>query len=390
MSVRIIHLLAPAEGGDEAVSECAASLRAPGFDQRVVILGDAHDEARCWSLGVASTLRVTSGAAGVSALARRIAPLLNALHASDSVTVLQCWCERSMRVALALASPDHRVVRVALRQEAGAGLDLIARILESGGSTVASYEGAISPASLESRLADPRLAPRLRILDLPGRVLPSSIPDRTSVRSTLGLDGAIPVVTFLADPPSRGDAMRFVFASGLAHASGRTTVGLMPRGTLHARRAARFVRLNGRRWGLIESDLPLSHLVSAADFAIADAGGPGEPVNPSCGPVSLLVSATLGVPVVGPREVGVAATLGPAGVALQVDQRQTGVLLPLLLRLMEDKPYPAHLSSALRAEAAARVSASGHALADLWREVANAPAAEETGSSFLAMVGTTA
>ncbi len=151
-------------------------------------------------------------------------------------------------------------------------------------------------------------------LDL--RVLPIGVrglsPDehlheRRRVRDALGVDDERLVVSLLADPPSRGDAMWFVFFIGLLFVAGIRAVGLVPageRGGGAMRRAARYTALHGRRWGLREVDAPLPAMLAASDVCVRQAGVKGRGGQhgtgaiASCDEAGIVLAASMGVPIV--------------------------------------------------------------------------------------------
>jgi hypothetical protein len=162
-------------------------------------------------------------------------------------------------------------------------------------------------------------ADNIRIIDPP--MLPQREPvseaERAALKAALGLPPDFACVVYLNDPPSAGDVHRFAFLLGLVFAahvrvSGVVPVGLGASGVdrmgfglggagLRSARAARFVRDHSRRWGLTLSEWPLHKLLRAADAAVyLPADHRLEPCahnRASCGPTSIALALSLGVPV---------------------------------------------------------------------------------------------
>ena len=374
MSFRVVHVLAPRTAGDEGVAACAAVLAQSPTPQGVVIVGDARDEARAWAMGVRSVFRLTPLLGRPANSRGALRRILAGMFAADQRSpVVQCWCPATLEAAGVATNLRERRVGVLLRVPGRECVGPDGRLRAFvGDATLACFDSTV--AERVARIAAPSdrfFMDRIRLLDPPAMSMTGLGGHRTRIRRELGLCEEDHVVLFLTDPAARGDALRFTFILGLAYAAGHTTVGLMPRGTLHHRRSARFVRLNNRRWGLVESDRPLSHLIAAADVAVSDAGAPDGPVVRSCGSIALEMAAAFGLPTVGPPQCDLERHLGPIGRELTGRSRTNGAVLPSMLRAIEDPAYRRTVSLELLRHAAR--PRSGHTLENLWREVANAP-----------------
>lgn len=213
---------------------------------------------------------------------------------------------------------------------------------------------------------------------------PDGLTDRVRLREALGIAPEQRVVGLLADPPSAGDARRVCFAIGLDHVLGVSTIALVRRGALQTRRAARFNRLNARRWDLIAADLSLLQLIAASDVCVVDTDSETDG-SPSCGPTGVALAHTLGVPVAGSRN-GSPSLPGttPLPVLLPGGLRTgAGELAVPIERLLRDEPTRIEHAHAARAwlDAARAHSGFANVLANIWSEVWRMPISSDRAAA---------
>ncbi len=87
-------------------------------------------------------------------------------------------------------------------------------------------------------------------------------------RTDLGLPEDSFVVALCVDPPSAGDARRFMYFIALLEALQRPVVGLLPSASWNIERATRWVRTTGPRWQFRVIDAPLDACWEAVDLGV--------------------------------------------------------------------------------------------------------------------------
>jgi hypothetical protein len=165
---------------------------------------------------------------------------------------------------------------------------------------------------------------------------------------------------------------RFAFLLGLLFTTGVRVVGVVRRGGTHERRASRFVRLHGRRWGLEFTSKPTDFLFAACDLAVWDVGEANRGGIVSAGALSIGRAVTLGVPVIAARHPLSTEILSPIRPDLLARDATLSAIAERLLPLSQDPAARADLGRQLAAS-----SRPDHAFAPdlrrLWEEVTNTP-----------------
>lgn len=266
--MRVLHLLSPRTAGDEGVRACVLSAGTrPGQD--VMLIGDGADEARAWRLGHRGTDRVTPGPSPVRAwaTARSVARYVRARRGEHGYDLVQCWCLASAGIAGHLGELAGEISVTLVRPSEG---DARTPLPSHGVYSVLDRTHQ-SPVwrLLHARGVHQHMA-NVRVLDW--TVIADQCPGATKaeLRAQHGIETGDMVAAYLPAHPDQGDALFFAFMLGLIQVSGRRVVGHMPRGIMHARRAARFVRAHARVWGLAETSMTTPEIVRAADVLIAD------------------------------------------------------------------------------------------------------------------------
>lgn len=315
--MRVLHLIDLRDRGDESQLACAAALGVREARHRVIGLGSARDVA--WTRSHIG-LEVDAALAPVSpwpeASFRRLRALIGDRDGRDATRpwadLVQCWGpgvaglarlasgHRTPPRAVALLAPPQEPLQGIAMKRASFGLShahcfAFCRDVRSAWATpIASGRGG--------RM----LEQNIRLLDPPawtGATATES--SRAAARARLGLTSQDVVITLLADPPAAADIASFVFTLGLLFTTGVRVIGLARVGrdgaSVSARRAARFVRLHGRRWGLRLVDESTDGLLTASDAAVwlGPEEASGRPV--ACGPLLIHRAIARGVPVVAAR-----------------------------------------------------------------------------------------
>ncbi len=376
----VLHLVSPATCGDEAVMMCAAVMRScPTVRQRVVILGSRGQARRARSMGLAVEEHLGVSDGRPQAAWRSVARVLGAwAKAGRPFHLVHAWCGATLRAARLAAPGTPRVATFAW-----------APSIEAHGSAwsepLGALRGALFPASPHEALAvfndDDRPAverfndacgtsrgvrfdvasARVRRLDVPRALAP--LPPRGVSRAELGLSPEDRAVLLVSAEPSRADGLGFAFATGLIYLLGHRVVGLMTRDTADVRRAARFVRLHGRRWGVVVSDAPVATLLAASDAVVFDPGK--EDSTP--GPVLCHLAHAAGVRIVTPLAEGDAGRrAGLHPVCLPVVRKSSAIAAGVATALAEPMP------TALRAPGGDHhdvAGGAGHDIPALWAEM---------------------
>ncbi len=379
----VVHILIPSACGDEGLVCCAAALaRMDGCAHMVIIVGNSDAEQRAWAMGIESVDRVPM-CASMHLTVRRVRSVLDARLAGRPAesTLLQAWSASGLMLA-ARVRQDIPRVGVICRSPDLAGAD-IRHALD--GATLCAMDcrvrSELGVASAGDRSLVAAMA-RVRLIEPPvAGTAEGDAPwrvhlDRERVRARLGLGPADVVVGLLADPPEMGDARRVCFAIGLDHVLGANAVALVRRGSRQTRRAARFNRLNARRWDMLIADISLTQLIAASDVCVIDTdrevGG-----SPSCGPTGVAMALCGGVPVAG-SALGTPLLDGPH--AMPVEQPSgsrtgAGGLATPIERLLRDESVRvrhAHEARAWLDRARAR-DGFASTLAGVWAETLRVP-----------------
>lgn len=383
--LRILHLLDPHDGVEPMLA-CREAMSIAEAQHALWLVTDSSGEQIATESGLHSTDRIGTILRRAESAGRGLRALLE--HRTDDLgepapDLIQCWSVRMLAAARSafgkriiprcgvLTSPPGQIV---LQRAAAARLSKTPEERALDDTTLLTFDlttrDAWAPMASSGRGAlrmrdNIRITPSRPLLSISNQI------GRDAARQALGLERTDIAVLYLADPPAAGDSMRFAFQVGLQHVGGVKIVGIVPRGTSHARRGARFVAGHGRRWGLIESQRPFDHLLSAADIALWDAFEDG---SVSSGP--LLISACIG------RGLPVAAAAHPistntlAGIPECVARdASVRAVASKLFELANDAPVRASISQrmhTLAAELASR-DAFRRTLLALWQERANLP-----------------
>jgi hypothetical protein len=262
-----MHVVAPhsgwAPGADDAsVTACAAAAAA---DAPVLILGNADAERRAHLLGIRSWDRVCP-----------------ALHTTT------------------LRSPgiDHGPAAIVRARWP--------RRLVAWGEIASQLVRRLS-ARLDLPATEVSLVPHA---DFPGfpAVVPPALGPREALREDLNLAPTDLAIALADDPPGSGNATRLAFIAGLlALAEGsQRSVPMVPRGAGLDDRARRFHAGVRPEAPMLLLDTPTAAIWPAIDLAIITADPP-LPAS-TLSHVSMLLAS--GVPVVGPRDAGLALLLG--------------------------------------------------------------------------------
>lgn len=299
--MRILHVLHPwskadvdvpvrAGGSDAAVLLCKAAIKAIGeSEHEVLVLGGSEEARRVQRLGV-----------GVD---RHIVPPIRRLALARRAVAR----ELRSRCPDQIVSWDLDWKKVGPRDVAGYSIDLSL------------------PAST--------------VVGVPqfGKV------DRREVRASLGVGEEEFAVGLLADPPSRGEATRFIFMLCMLHIIGLPVVGVISSGAYSIARATSERRLAYTARAPIVTDLSAFTYASACDVGVLSLGSRfGGDTPPAIGSERVLAAAALqaGVPVL---------TCDPSAIPAELHDYcllpsgHPGHLSTRLLKMIED---PANLARA--------------------------------------------
>lgn len=155
---------------------------------------------------------------------------------------------------------------------------------------------------------------------------------RARLRSILGASGVGPVVALLADPPSAGDARRFVFNLGLMEVGIGPVLGVASGGSFALDRARRLHRLSVRRSPLVIIGGSVVPWLGAADLAVLE--GDSHHARLAAG-----LALAQGLTLVAPAWLG---ELHPehVGHRLHLTDGRTRTMLPALLRALRHSNAP--------------------------------------------------
>lgn len=387
--MRVLHLIDLRDRSDERRLACAAAIRLTGAKHRVIGLGAARDISAAMS---DAGLRVDAAFSPIGPWPelsfRRLRALIGDRDGRDATRpwadVVQCW-DPSVAALARLASGHRTPPRVvALFRPPADPLEA---------STLRRFEFGLSHAHcfafcrhvrsawappVAARRGGPMLEQNIRLLDAPAwsrAVITAQ--ERAAARARLGLVEQDMAITLLADPPDAADLASFVFTLGLLFTTGARVVGLTRSGRdgagPTARRAARFVRLHGRRWGLHVLPDSTDALLAASDAALWL--GPDESIGrrAASGPVLLHRCMARGVPVVAARHpISIQAIEHRATRDERFAVARDGSLAALADRLLRvvRRPSP---EAAPPLRASGPDDAFGRDLLALWREVTNTP-----------------
>jgi len=336
--VLVAHLI-DADTGEGGVLACAAALAGSPADihHRVLAIGPAWVQARAHELGLNIHERV---AAGVSALSRARA-LRAALRATGSrPDALQAWSVSAGATADRAGFGSRLVICGSTPRDPARWL---------AGPTVAAWPWQPHDAWRRAGAVDIRELPTPELRPPWIGRGQGGADDYTAVREALGIAPDDEAVALVADPPSDGNARRFVYLLGLLHVGGRRIIGLVPEGCSSLDRAARYTRAHGKRWGLIPVRGPMSRALAGADVAAIDES------RPDAAGLLALVARAAGVSVV---------TIGPGPAAPEVARRTAALANDALDRRREHPARPTSPS------AAAPGSPFAATIAEIWRDAA--------------------
>lgn len=382
--MRVLHLIDLRERSDEAVMACrAASIHAPGR-HRIVAVGSFRDVGIAREAGLPIDAAAPPVGPWPELSCRRLRRLINDRDGRDATRpwadVVQCWSPSMLALARlssgqrtpprvgALLRPPVQPVEGIRSARMRFGM-LYATLFAPDRFTRSSWA---EPAS--ARRGGRLLEQNIRLLDPSTAVNGHGGAQRAAARAELELEDDDIAVVLLADPPSAADGARFAFLLGLLFTTGVRVVGLMRHGATHHRRACRFVRMHGRRWGLVCSHHSSDVLLAAADAAVWDVGDAERGGIVSAGAVSIGRALARGVPVAAARHPLSVETLGPGWAELVARDATLSALAERLLPLCRDHALRRAMSQRL-----AEGRRPGHAFAPdlrrLWEEVTNMPMA---------------
>lgn len=387
--MRIVHLLDPEYCGEEGILACSRAITIPDIRHSVWIIGDSASERRVNALGITTPDRVNTrrdwlGRADPLACSRGVRKLAAARFSSDGVPdIICCWSvqglalaraaigrRRPWRVGVLTRPPIGDLDAGSLRRTAEYGLHDATAVALSR-SIADAYAGAVSVRRGGILLRD-----NIREIEPPA--FPHGGPadwHRNAVRTRLGLEESDVVLGLLADPAGAGDAVRLIFNVGLCYTMGRRLVGLVPKHASNTRRASRFVRAHGRRWGLCVADAPITDIIAASDLCAVDAAPQSHGIVTSSGPTAISLAMAMGVPVVAmPRAVLRRGDEFPPPIPLAASDDPNRLTIPTL-RLLEDAGKRAEVAAEQRAwcDRARARDDFRQTLGAVFRETANIP-----------------
>lgn len=297
--LHVLHVV-DARDGVEPILAARAAMDVPARHD-VILIGNTRDERNAALLGLVTTDRVgwhgSPSRDGIAAMAtaafflrlRRLArdrlaaragrtPILLAHGPHAAVAARSAVPRRVPMLATLPRSPLHKTPdqRLALALE---------------DDVAVTFDLDIAAAWRDSDVHD------VRVLPIPRPEIPAST--RAELRERLNLDPETLVLATLADPPAVGDGRRLASFTGWLYTMDRRALALAPRDRRTnelVRRGVRFTRLHGRRWGMLELDLPLPLLFPCCDLAIMDSAAPDL-----AGPIIVRAAQAAGVATVVPR-----------------------------------------------------------------------------------------
>jgi hypothetical protein len=382
--LRILHLLDPHDG-IETMLACRAAMGIADAAHTLWLVTNSAGERAAAAFGLECTDRIGTVLGRSESAARGLRTLLE--HRTDDLgeptpDIVQCWSARMLGAARSafgkriiprcgfLARPPMPEV---VQRSTAARLSKTAEERALDDTTLLTLDlttrDSWAPIASSGRGAL-RMRDNIRVSLAPP--LPAKqIASRAQIRQALGLEDRDVAAVLLADPPRAGDGMRFAFQIGLQHVGGVRITGISPRGTTNARRGARFVAGHGRRWGLIESAMPMDQLLAAADLAMWDIR---EDLTPSCGPTLIAAAINAAVPI--------AAAVHPVSVAA-LSAIPECLARDASTRAVAGKLFEFASDATARASVAARMSSYSESLRAaggfrrtllaLWKERANIP-----------------
>jgi hypothetical protein len=389
----VLHLLDPANCGDEGLLACAAAMRGMAdVRHHAWIVGTEADERRCWSLGIITTDRVIPRrCAGplrdetTTALRRLLAACRT--HQSLDPELVQCWSLDALHLARRVfgtgAESPARCAVVARPPEAAQRSTPSDSDLATGREVIAAYDHATrrAVAPLMSGAGEDeagRWLPTIRMLAAPAFEPGGPVAvDRAAVRRSLGVKPEETIVSLLADPPGAGDAQRMVFAMGVLNAIGHRTVSLVRSGARQDRRAAAYLAAHSRRWGLVLADLSLAEAIGASDVCVVDHVPDEHGIAlPTCGPVGASLALAMGVPIV--TFPGVLA----GWPVLAARSASLGSVSGPIRELLENPRVRVEHAAGVRGWCDRARAAQGfeRTLAAIWAEQLNVPSSPQTAS----------
>jgi len=295
--MRVLHLLKPwsehvwrvvprvASGDgctDAAILACRGEMAGePTAEHCACVMGSSDDERRVASLGLRTTDRIPMPL-GVSRLA---APSLRRFLATRALfDEVRCWDASLVRMAQ-LAAPMSRVV------------DRVPQIADAS---------PVAPADVASA--------------------------RLSRRNALGVGDDETVICLLADPPTRGDAVRLMFMAGTLYEARLRPHVILPRGSARLTRARDFHKAAALAGRLFITPEPAWAWLPACDAAVLVRE---ESHITHAERVLIRGAHAMGVPVVGPRDDDVLSLYPPQAAGCLSDTNHAASLARSLVHVIE-------------------------------------------------------
>lgn len=403
--MRVLHLIDLRDDALEARAACRAAVGIRSAAHRVIGVGSNADAARVRDADVPIDAVAPAIGPLIELGSRRMKRLISDRDGTDAsrpwADVVQCWSPELLGMAR-LASGQRTPPRVCglLRPpvRTPAGLDRLR--LEFGFRFASTFAFDRHVRSTWAEIVSARRGGReleqdIRLLS-PPRPSPFDPRRRSAARAALGLHAQDIAIGLLADPPGAGHAAAFAFLLGLVFTTGARLVGIVRQGDERLRRASRFIRLHGRRWGLVvaRSGGSPGDPFDACDLAVwlttdSRSGGGGDwsdPTNAPSGPLLMLDALARGIPVVAAGHPTSDALFSPSfsaddtarlrGSLLARDQTLNAVA-DRLLPLLHDQAHRRAIAETGRRWALRPTwgDAFEDDLPRLWREVTNTPVA---------------
>ncbi len=286
---------------DAAVLACRANIAAqPEAEHKVCVLGSSADEARVASLGLRTTDRVPVPLGMMRLAGAAVRRFIATRPLFDEV---RCW-NRALVDAVRPCAPMSRVT------DATTGI-------------------------AECRPVAPRNVAEIR----------------SERRAALGIGDEELLACLLADPPSRGDAVRMMFMVGTLYEAGLRPHVLLPRGSARLTRATRFhkaAKLPGR---FFTSSEPIWSWLPACDIGVLVR----ESSQVTDAELMLIKCAhVIGVPVVAPRHESLEALYPERASVCLSPSNHAASLARALVAVVDSAPLRAEIRGPIGAAAWAR------------------------------------
>lgn len=400
MRLRVLHLLDLRDDAVEACIACRAAISVTGVAHRVLGIGTTADAAAARARGIPVDGHVLPAGPCTELASRRMKRLIADRDGRDAsrpwADVVQCWSPHLLGLAR-LASGQRTPPRVCalLRPPVYAPTGFERARLEFGlrFATTFTFDRHVRRTWAElvsARRGGSALEQDIRLLS-PPVTTGGSPARRAAARRRLGLRDGDVAIGLLADPPAAGAAAAFAFVLGLLFTTGAGVVGVVHKGDPQLRRAARFVRMHGRRWGLLQVGRldGESNPIDGCDLAVwmgddTRAGVWRASDHAASGPLAILDTLGRGVPVVMARHpitqnlfssVCTDTAGGQLRDSLVARDGTLNALADRLVPLVHDHEHRARIGGLARGWVRAPVwgDAFEDDLPRLWREVTNTP-----------------